>query len=205
MSAVVPSRLSVEDVLRPVSRYWWLWAAFGLLSIVAGIIALANPGLSLVAIGILFGCWLIVVGFFDVLEGVAADDASAARRIVAVLLGIVSLIAGLMCLRLPGAGVLALVIVAGSYLVVAGVLQLAAAVGDDQPGLAVALGLANLILGVLILALPELSVVTFAVLFGIGLILRGAVALAAAVRLRRLRADRTARAVPRSSARAVGS
>jgi hypothetical protein len=205
MSAAVPFRPSVEDVLRPVSRYWWLWAVFGVLSIVAGVIALANPGLSLVAIGILFGCWLIVTGFFDVLAGVAADDASAARRVVAVLLGVVSLIAGLMCLRLPGAGVLALVIVAGSYLIVSGVLLLAAAVGDDQPGLAIALGLANLVLGVLILALPQLSLVTFAVLFGIGLILRGAVALAAAVRLRRLGAHRTARAVPRSSARAVGS
>ena len=205
MSAVVPSRLSIEDVLRPIARYWWLWAAFGVISMVAGVIALANPGLSLVAIGILFGCWLIVVGFFDVLGGVAADDAPAARRVVAVLLGVVSLIAGLMCLRLPNAGVLALVIVAGAYLVVAGVLQIAGAVGDDQPGLVLALGLANLVLGVLILALPGLSLVTFAVLFGIGLILRGAVALAVALRLRRLRAHPTVRSAPRSSARTVES
>jgi short repeat uncharacterized protein DUF308 len=204
MIATPSPRPSFEELLRPIARYWWLWAAFGALSIVAGVIALANLNLSLVALGVLFGCWLIVVGFFDVLGGVMAEDAGTARRVLAVLLGVISLIAGLMCLRLPGAGVLALVIVAGAYLVVSGVLQVAAAVGDDHPGLGVALGLANLVLGVIILALPGLSLVTFAVLFGIGLVLRGAVALAVAVRLRRLRAHPAARAVPRS-ARVVGS
>jgi uncharacterized membrane protein HdeD (DUF308 family) len=161
--------------------------------------------LSLVALGVLFGCWLIAVGFFDVLGGVMAEGAGSARRALAVLLGVISLIAGVMCLRLPGAGLLALVIVAGAYLIVAGVLQIAGAVGDDQPWLGFALGLVNLVLGILILALPGLGLVTFAILFAIGLLVRGALALWVGLRLRRLRHGARGRTVRRSTPRAVGS
>jgi uncharacterized membrane protein HdeD (DUF308 family) len=174
------------------------------LSIVAGAIALADLNLSLVALGVLFGCWLIAVGFFDVLGGVMAEDAGTARRVLAVLLGVISLIAGVMCLRLPGVGLLALVIVVGAYLVVAGVLQIASAVGDDQPWMGYVLGVVNLVLGILILALPDLGIVTFAVLFGIGLVVRGAVALWVGLRLRRLRPAARDRPVRGSTPRAVG-
>jgi uncharacterized membrane protein HdeD (DUF308 family) len=204
MSATLSARTSVEELLRPIARYWWLWAAFGLLSIVAGVIALANLDLSLVALGVLFGCWLIAVGFFDVLGGVMAEDAGTTRRVLAVLLGVISLIAGVMCLRLPSAGLLALVIVVGAYLIVAGALQIAGAVGDDQPLVGFGLGVVNLVLGILILALPSLSLVTFALLFGIGLLVRGAVALWAGLRLRRLRPGARDRTVRGSTPRAVG-
>ncbi len=204
MSATLSPSTSVEELLRPIARYWWLWAAFGVLSIVAGAIALADLNLSLVALGVLFGCWLIAVGFFDVLGGVMAEDAGTARRVFAVLLGVISLIAGVMCLRLPGVGLLALVIVAGAYLVVAGVLQIASAVGDDQPWMGYVLGVVNLVLGILILALPDLGIVTFAVLFGIGLVVRGAVALWVGLRLRRLRPAARDRPVRGSTPRAVG-
>ena len=204
MSATLSPSTSVEELLRPIARYWWLWAAFGVLSIVAGAIALADLNLSLVALGVLFGCWLIAVGFFDVLGGVIAEDAGTARRVLAVLLGVISLIAGVMCLRLPGVGLLALVIVVGAYLVVAGVLQIASAVGDDQPWMGYVLGVVNLVLGILILALPDLGIVTFAILFGIGLVVRGAVALWVGLRLRRLRPVARDRTVRGSTPRAVG-
>jgi uncharacterized membrane protein HdeD (DUF308 family) len=203
MSATLSPRTSVEELLRPIARYWWLWAAFGVVSILAGVIALADPNLSLVALGVLFGCWLIAVGFFDVLGGVMAEGAATARRVLAVLLGVISLIAGLMCLRLPSAGLLALVIVVGAYLIVAGVLQIAGAAGDDQPWLGFALGVVNLLLGILILALPGLTIVTFAVLFAIGLIVRGALALWVGLRLRRVRGGARDRTVRGSTPRAV--
>ena len=204
MSATLSPSTSVEELLRPIARYWWLWAAFGVLSIVAGAIALADLNLSLVALGVLFGCWLIAVGFFDVLGGVIAEDAGTARRVLAVLLGVISLIAGVMCLRRPGVGLLALVIVVGAYLVVAGVLQIASAVGGDQPWMGYVLGVVNLVLGILILALPDLGIVTFAILFGIGLVVRGAVALWVGLRLRRLRPAARDRTVRGSTPRAVG-
>ena len=126
MSAAAAPRSSIDDLFRPVARSWWLWVLFGVLSIVAGVIALINPDLSLLAIAILFGSYLIVAGFFDLLAGVTATDVDTMRRVFAVVLAILSLIAGVVCLLRPGTGVVALVIILGVFLVIAGVIQLAA-------------------------------------------------------------------------------
>ena len=179
---------SMEDLLRPVARYWLLWVLFGLLTIAAGVIALANPGLSLLAIALLFGCYLIVGGAFDVLAGLTADDADAARRVFAVLLGVLALIAGVLVLVRPGTGLLTLVLIVGVYLIVAGALTLASAFGNPRPWPNVLLGLLDVVLGIVILAIPRVSLVTFALLFGIGLVVRGVLAVADGIHLRRLRA-----------------
>lgn len=206
MSAVaLPARSPLEEALLPIAREWWLWVAFGVLSVIAGILALINPGLSLLAIAILFGCSLIVWGFFDVLGGVTATEADTVRRILAVLLGVLSLIAGVICLVRPGSGLFALVLVVGVFLVVAGVIQLAEAIGDDRPWLMVGLAVLNLVLGIVILAVPEVGLVTFALLFGISLVARGAVAIAAGLKLRRLVGVSESRTAPSSSVRAARS
>jgi short repeat uncharacterized protein DUF308 len=77
-------------------------------SVVAGAVALINPGLSLLTIALLFGCYLIVAGFFDLLAGVTATDADPLRRIFAVVLAILSLMAGVVCLLRPGRGAVAI-------------------------------------------------------------------------------------------------
>jgi uncharacterized membrane protein HdeD (DUF308 family) len=74
------------------------------------------------------------------------------------------------------------------YLIVAGVLTLAGAFGNPWPWPNVLLGLLNLVLGIVILAIPGVSLVTFALLFGIGLVVRGVLAVADGIHLRRLRA-----------------
>ena len=46
MSATLSPSTSVEELLRPIARYWWLWAAFGALSIAMLLIGLLGfcPG-----------------------------------------------------------------------------------------------------------------------------------------------------------------
>jgi uncharacterized membrane protein HdeD (DUF308 family) len=103
------------------------------------------------------------------------------------ILGVVGLIAGLICIRRPGESVLALVLVLGVYLVVSGVVHLVIALGHaEHRGLGLLSAAAELVFGILILALPKVSVTTLAVLFGISLIIRGAAACAGALMLRRL-------------------
>jgi uncharacterized membrane protein HdeD (DUF308 family) len=184
MSTVAPRR-SLDDRLAPLARSRGLWAGFGVLSVAAGIVALLNLGLSLVALAVLFGCYLIVSGFFDVLAGLTAEDADPAERTFAVMLGVLALIAGLICLRHPGTSLFALVLVVGVYLIVAGTLHVARAVGDEGPGVGLLLGMADIALGSLILALPGVGLATFALLFGIALVARGVAAIVEALRLDR--------------------
>ena len=195
MSAATASRSPIEELLEPAARSWWLWMLFGVLSVAAGVIALIDPGLSLLAIAILFGSYLIVSGIFELMAGVTAREADTTRRVFAVVLAILSLIAGIICLLRPGTGILALVIVLGVFLVTSGVMQLVGAVSDDMPWLSVAVGLIDLVLGIIILAVPDLGIITLALLFGISLVARGAVSIAAGWRLRRLgERDRSQRA-----------
>jgi uncharacterized membrane protein HdeD (DUF308 family) len=180
------SRSPIDELFRPAARSWWLWVLFGVLSIIAGAIAIINPDLSLLAIAILFGSYLIVAGIFDLMAGVTANDVDTTRRVLAVILAILSLLAGIICLVRPGAGILALVIILGAFLVVSGVIQLAGAVSDDMPWLSALLGLVDVVLGIVILAVPDIGLITLALLFGISLVVRGGMAIAIGLRLRRL-------------------
>jgi uncharacterized membrane protein HdeD (DUF308 family) len=181
------SRSPIEDLLEPAARSWWLWMLFGVLSVAAGIIALIDPGLSLLAIAILFGSYLIVSGIFELMAGVTAREADTTRRIFAVVLAILSLIAGIICLLRPGTGILALVLVLGAFLAMSGVLQLVGAVSDDMPWLSAVVGLIDLVLGIIILAVPGIGLITLALLFGISLVFRGGLSMALGWRLRKLR------------------
>jgi uncharacterized membrane protein HdeD (DUF308 family) len=179
-----PSGSSLEELLRPIARYWWLWALFGVLSVAAGIVALLNLGLGLVAIAVLFGCYLVVSGVFEVLDGLTVETVDPTHRVFAVLLGVVTLIAGLIFLRHPGTSLYALTLVAGVYLIVAGALHLAAAVGEAYTGVGLLLGMVDVAVGGLILATPGVSLATFALMFGIALVARGVAAILEALRLR---------------------
>jgi uncharacterized membrane protein HdeD (DUF308 family) len=103
-------------------------------------------------------------------------------RVFAVVLAVVAMIAGLVCLRRPG--LVAVVLVAGAYLVVAGTLHLASGFHAQRPRAEWALGGAYVVLGALILALPALRVGTLAPLVGVAILARGAVALDAVLRMR---------------------
>ncbi len=185
-AAATSPRGSIEELFRPIAKSWWLWVLFGVLAIGAGVLALIFPGLSLLAVAILFGSYLIVSGIFDLLGGATSRDVDTTRRIFSIVLAVLSLIAGVLVLLRPGTGIVALVIILGVFLVISGVLELAGAVSDDLPWIAAVLGLVDVALGIVILALPDIGLITLALLFGISLVVRGAVAIASGIRLRRM-------------------
>ena len=78
----------------------------------------------------------------------------------------------------PGAGIVALVIILGVFLVISGMLGLAGAVTTTFPGSPPCSDWSNVTLGIVILALPDIGLITLALLFGVSLVVRGAVAIA---------------------------
>ena len=174
----------MDDVATAASE-WWLLAVLGAVSIVAGVLAIAYPGITLLAVGIIFGCYLLLAGVVEIVRAIIGLPGSRALSAIA---GVVALIAGLVCIRRPGHSVLALVVVLGIYLVVAGGLRLVLVFADaDRRWLAAMGAIADMALGIAILAVPKLGLATLAVLFGISLIVRGLFACVGALQLRRLR------------------
>jgi uncharacterized membrane protein HdeD (DUF308 family) len=181
------------DPVAKVAKNWWLFLILGLVTVVAGILAIVYPGITLLALGIFAGISLLMIGVMEIVEAFAESEARAMSAII----GVLSLLAGLVCLRRPGESLLAIVIVLGFWLIIEGVIRFIAAfaVLEDR-ALVMGLAILDIILGVLILALPELSLVTLAILFAISLLARGVFAIITAFRLRSVGHGETGAAAP---------
>ena len=174
-----------SDPLADVRGAAWFVIAMGAISIVAGLLAIAFPDITLLTLAIFAGVNLILVSLWSLVEAFSRDSDAGARALSAVL-GVLGLIAGLVVLRRPGETLLALVLVLGIWLVVSGAVQFFRAFENLEgraPRMLVAI--CEIGLGVLILSLPEPSLRTVAILAGIGFVLRGALAVFAGWQLRK--------------------
>jgi uncharacterized membrane protein HdeD (DUF308 family) len=177
---------------KPISHVWWVFLVAGILNLIVGILAVIHPDFTLLALGIVIGFYLLLAAVMAIVEGISGTADSRALSIVA---GIVALIAGIVFIRRPGDSLLALVVVAGIYLVAVGVLRFVLAFTIPGPrGLPITAALLEVILGVLILALPKVSLGTLALLFGFSMLIRGVWDVYTAFALRR--AGETSAAVP---------
>jgi uncharacterized membrane protein HdeD (DUF308 family) len=177
--------MSVSPVPR-VANNWWLFLIIGLVSTVAGVLAIVYPDITLLAIGIFAGVSLLFIGAMEIVDAIAGGAGGEAdSRALSAIVGVLSLLAGLVCLRRPGESLLAVVVVLGFYLVIAGVIRFIRSFAElEDRALLMMLALLDIILGILILSLPKLSLVTLAVLFAISLLARGIFMIVLAFRIR---------------------
>ena len=167
---------------------WWIVVVLGLISIAVGILALAYPDLTLLALGLFFGINLLMVGAFAVMVGVD-EDSGAGGRTLRIVVGFLAILAGLLCLVRPGASVLALLLAVAFWFVMAGVADLVRAFTEPRGRfLSAVLGLAGVSIGVIIVSDPDIGLETLALIAGIGFIVRGTIEVLAGFGLRSLRA-----------------
>jgi len=179
---------TAPDPLAGARSSGWILIAAGAISIVAGLLAIIYPDITLLALAIFAGINLIILSVLSLVDAFDSAADSGVRALSAVL-GVLGLIAGLVVLRRPGESLLALLLVLGIWLVVSGAVAFFRSFQDVEgraPLMFVAL--CEIVLGVLILALPDLSLKTVAVLAGIGFVLRGALAVYTGWHLRHVHA-----------------
>jgi uncharacterized membrane protein HdeD (DUF308 family) len=73
-------RTDAADVLADVGRRWGWVLAFGIITVLAGLLVLAWPGRTIVVIAVLFGIQLVVAGIFRFVAAFATDDATGGTR-----------------------------------------------------------------------------------------------------------------------------
>jgi len=177
--------MALASPVEQVARNWWLFLIVGLVSIIAGILAIAYPDITLLAVGLFVGISLLFAGIMDVVEAITGPPDA---RTMHAIIGVLSVVAGLICLRRPGESLLAIVIVIGIYLVVAGGLGFVRAFANiEDRALRFGLAIIDIILGILVLSLPGVSLVTLAILIAISLIAHGVFYCVLAFRLRGVR------------------
>jgi uncharacterized membrane protein HdeD (DUF308 family) len=143
--------------------------ARGVLAIIVGIIAIAWPGVTLLALVILFA----VYAFMDAgIEAARAFSRRTAGPVVGhLLLGLIDLAAGITAIVWPGPTALVLVIVVAVWAFVGGFFELFAAFRAGETAGTRALfiigGLVSIAFGVVLAARPGIGAVTLALLFGL--------------------------------------
>jgi uncharacterized membrane protein HdeD (DUF308 family) len=174
----------VSDV-PAIGRNWWLFVILGVICVVTGILAIVWPDITLLTLGIIAGVYLMIAAIMEIIDAIIGDPGG---RALSAILGIVSLIAGLIFIRRPGESLLAIVIVAGIFLVAEGVIRIVrafASTGARWWGIAI--GAVDAIVGIVILAWPGIGLVTLAVFFAITMLIRGIFAIVIGLRLRSVR------------------
>src|SRR4051812_5671727 len=98
----------------------------GVITLIAGFVAIFYPDVTLLALAIIAGLNLLVLGVVSLVEGLTGDDGA---RVLSVVLGLLALIAGVvLLLRRPGESLLAFVVILGTWFVVSAVVTLVRAV-----------------------------------------------------------------------------
>jgi len=177
----------LRDHVVRVGRSWGWFAFFGVVSIVAGVAALAWPGHTLIALAVLFGVQLVFSGIFRLVGALTFDEGSGSARALSAILGLFGLLVGLYALRHIVITVLALGLVLGIYWVVDGVIEVFTAIEhrglSGRPWVAIS-GVFGIIAGLILLSWPGLSLLTLAVVAGIWLIVFGVMQLSIANQMR---------------------
>lgn len=155
-------------------RGWVALVAAGAVSAIAGVLALVWPDITLLALALIAGINLMLLSGLSI--GLALADSEADERTLRIVIGVLGIVAGLVIVRRPGETLLVLVIATGIWLVLSGVVELVSTLFVGGGRLLRLLGGAvDVILGILVMALPSLSLTTLAVLIGLSFIVHGVV------------------------------
>jgi len=163
----------------------------GILAVIAGVLFIAWPGVTILALVILFA----VYAFADAgLQGARAFGSRAAGPVVGhLLLGLIDLAAGVFALAWPAPTAFVLVIVVAAWALAGGVAEVAAGLQlGETAGTRAAFILAGLVsvaFGVLLFARPGVGAVTLALLFGLYTLIYGFSQITAGIQVRHLGGD----------------
>jgi uncharacterized membrane protein HdeD (DUF308 family) len=147
----------------------------GILAVILGILVLTWPGKTIIVAAIIFGAYLLVTGFAQVIFAFSLH-VSAGGRVLLFISGAASLILAVLCFRSLQDSILLLAIWIGIGFIFRGVATAVSAISDPTlPGRwwEIFIGVITLIAGVIVLASPFESLATLTLVVGIWLIVIG--------------------------------
>ncbi|MEG8278253.1 HdeD family acid-resistance protein [Streptomyces sp. AHA2] len=162
------------DLLAALGRSWTWILASAAATLVPGVLLLVWPEATLHVVAVLVGLYLLAAGTFRFVETFARQEQG--HRAAGLLLAVLSVLAGVLCLRNPLQTITALSLIVGLTWLVSGMLTLHTALAArDLPHRGLLLGAAVLavVAGVVVLALPAESARALTRLLGLWLVLLG--------------------------------
>jgi uncharacterized membrane protein HdeD (DUF308 family) len=165
----------------------WKWLVIrGVVAIVFGILAIAWPKTTAIALVLLWGFWALVEGIGCLVQ--AFQRQSGGNRLWLGVIGVISLLAAFFAIFSPAMTAVTLTWILGIWLIVRGLFEVFAAFGSDllMPRWLLLLSAAlSIVIGILFAANPGSAAIGIAVLLGIMALLWGAVFVAVGLAVRR--------------------
>jgi uncharacterized membrane protein HdeD (DUF308 family) len=185
---------TTDESFISVQRLWWLFVIYGLVALGIGVFFVASPHETLSVFTVIAGIVLLVDGVIAVVRSVTGEREN--RGLLA-LVGVISVIAGLVLIKHPFQSLVVLALILGIWLVIVGGVRFVAAFADRGDRLAnVLLAVLDVVVGIVILSWPEIGLATISVIIGIGLIIRGGLFMVAGFELRAAPPDAPGTAAP---------
>jgi uncharacterized membrane protein HdeD (DUF308 family) len=181
-----PAAAAVE----PFTRSWWLLLLRGIAGILFGIAAFIWPGLTVLALTLLYGAFALADGVFSLGAAFTGGDNKAIPTWWLALVGLLGIAAGIVAFLWPGLTAFALVVMIGAWAVAIGVLEIIGAIWMrkeiEDEWLLIATGIVSVLFGLAILLRPGAGALALAWAIGAFALLSGVLHVAFAFRLRRV-------------------
>jgi uncharacterized membrane protein HdeD (DUF308 family) len=178
-----------RDILRMVGKSWGWVLFFGIATLILGILVVIKPKDTIYAFAILLGIWLFVAGLFRIVVAIADHEDTSGTRWLMAILGLLSVIVGILFLRHTEETVTTLAFLIGLFWVVGGLIEFFTAYsehGTPARGFRVVMGVLAFAAGIVTLVWPHLTLNVLAVIMGIWLILYGVLEVALSLQFRHL-------------------
>ncbi len=178
-----------RDILRLVGKSWGWVLFFGIVTLILGVLVVIRPKDTIYAFAILLGIWLFVAGLFRIVMAIADHEDTNGTRWLMAILGLLSVIIGILFLRHTEQTVTTLAFLIGLFWVIGGIIEFFTAYSDHGSparGFRIGMGVLAFAAGVVTLVWPHLTLGVLAVIMGIWLILYGVLEVALSLQLRHL-------------------
>ena len=153
------------SAVRALAQHWWVVLLRGVLAILFGVMAWAWPGVTLAVLVLIWGAYALTDGIFEVIAGIRGKWGSL------VVLGLLGIAAGVVTFVWPGITAITLIWVFAFWAIVAGILQVSAAIRlrKEVQGewLWIVSGVFKVLLGVLLLLYPGAGALSVTWLIGL--------------------------------------
>ena len=181
--------MTTLETPRVLQNVWKSVLAWGVLTLILGVVILVWPGISIGVAAVLFGAYLIVSGLAQVIFAFALD-VPGGERVLLFISGALSLVLGVLAFRHLGEGyaILLLAIWIGASFIFQGVAETTLAITyKELPGRGwhIFLGGLSVIAGMVVIGWPFDSIVMLAIVTGVWLVVIGIFAIVWALQARR--------------------
>ena len=174
---------SVSNHIKSSSTYLIL---LGVLAVIVGILALAWPGVTVLALVVLFSIWAFTGSVLQFMQ--MASSGKAGPVVGHLLLALLDVAAGILALAWPAPTALVLVLVVAIWAFAGGFFEIFAAFQSGETAgtrvLYVLGGLVAIAFGVVLFARPGVGAFTLALLFGLFALIYGIWAIVAGIHVR---------------------